>query len=58
MVARSKNGHPHFAPLNQAAIDALLVLKRQAGDSPWVIVNVDTANSHYKGRPRRKPRNW
>ncbi len=57
-VARAKNGHPHYAPLNQAAVDALLALRRQAGDSPWVIVNAAAGFGRYRGLPRRKPRNW
>ncbi|MGH9414275.1 MAG: tyrosine-type recombinase/integrase, partial [Terriglobales bacterium] len=57
-VARAKNGHAHHAPLNQAAIEALLKLKGQAGKSPWVIVNAADGKGRYRGLPRRKPRNW
>ncbi len=58
IIGRAKNGRPHYARLNSAAVQALLRLKAMAGDSEWVIVNADTAKSRYKGQPRRRPRNW
>ncbi|HUX66901.1 MAG TPA: site-specific integrase [Terriglobales bacterium] len=57
-VARTKNGQAHYAPLNQAAIEALLRLKALAGGSPWVIVNAADGKGRYRGLPRRKPRSW
>ncbi|MGH9473382.1 MAG: tyrosine-type recombinase/integrase [Terriglobales bacterium] len=57
-VARTKNGHALYAPLNQAAVGALLKLKALAGNSPWVIVNAADGKGRYRGLPRRKPRNW
>lgn len=58
VIVRAKNGRPHYAPINSAAMAALLRLKTLAGDSPWAVVNADTTKSRYKGLPRRKPRNW
>lgn len=50
-AARMKQRHPHIVPLPRQAVALLRVLKLKAGNSPWVLPNVQRAGKS-SGRSR------
>lgn len=56
-IGRAKNGRPFYAPINSAALEALLRLKRMAGGSPYVILNRNDRGRGV-GEPARDPDSW
>ncbi|HWG36181.1 MAG TPA: site-specific integrase [Terriglobales bacterium] len=56
-VARAKNGRPFYAPINTAALAALLKLRGMAGDDGHVILNRNRKGRGV-GQARRDPRSW
>lgn len=56
-IYRTKNAHARYLPLNQAAYDALVALRRDSDGIGPVIRNAVTPG-RYHAKPRASARNW